>query len=101
MRLIDEITIKLLELRALSNSNENARTISARVSDKSIFDVIINSLVRKSLLINILKQQQLISSLRIFCENIKYLESCVNAIKRLLESSLKSTIRSIMRVVFD
>lgn len=101
MRLIDEITIKCLELRALNNSNENVRIVSARVDDESIFDAIIDLSMRRSFLINILKQQQLISFLHIFCENIKYFEFYVNAIKRLLESSLKDIVRSIMRIFFD
>lgn len=100
MRLIDKIIVKCLELRASSNSDKDARTVSARVNDESIFDAIINSSVRRSLLTNILKQQQLILSLHIFCEDIKYLESCANAIKRLLGPGLKGIVRSIMRILF-
>jgi len=100
MRLVDEITVKCLELRAPGNSDEDARTVSARVDDGSIFGAIINPSVRRSLLANILKQQQLIPSLHTFCEDTKYLEPCANAIKRLLGPGLKGTVRSTMRTLF-
>lgn len=100
MRLVDEITVKCLELRAPGISNEDARTVSAHVDNGSIFGAIINPSVRRSLLANILKQQQLIPSLHTFCEDTKYLEPCANAIKRLLGPSLKGTVRSTMRAVF-
>jgi len=98
--LVDEITVKCLELRAPSNSEEDARNVSARVDDGSIFGAIVNPSVRRSLLGNILKQQRLIPSLHTFCEDTKYLEPCANAIKRLLGHGLKGTVRNTMRVAF-
>jgi len=69
--------------------------------ERSIFDVILNLLLRSKLLINLLALNKLILSLHIFCENIKYLELCVNAMKRLLELGLKDIVQDIMRVIFN
>jgi len=69
--------------------------------ERSIFGVILNLLLRSKLLINLLTLNKLILSLHIFCENIKYLELYVNAMKRLLELDLKDIVQDIMRVIFN
>ncbi len=66
-----------------------------------IFDIILDLLLRSKLLINLLTLDKLILLLHIFCENIKYLELCVNIMKRLLELSLKDIVQNTMRIIFN
>jgi len=101
IKLIDKVIVKLLELRALENSNEDAQLVQEQMHERLIFDVILNLSLRSRLLINLLTLNTLISLLHIFCENTKYLKLCVNVMKRLLELNLKDIVQDTRRVIFN
>jgi len=101
MRLIDEVTVKLLELRAPRNSDEDARLVKEQMHEKSIFSAVSDVPLRRRLLTNLLALDRLIPSLHTFCKDTKYLEPWANAMKRLLEPGLKSTVQGTMRAIFN
>ena len=101
MRLIDGVIVKLLELRALENLDKDVQLVQEQMHERSIFDAILNLSLRSRLLINLLALNTLILLLHIFCENTKYLELCVNVMKRLLELDLKDIVQDTMRAIFN
>ncbi len=68
---------------------------------KLIFDTILDLLLRRRLLTNLLILNRLILLLHTFCKNTKYLELCVNTIKCLLEPNLKDIVQDTMRAIFN
>ncbi len=68
---------------------------------RSIFDIILNLLLRSKLLINLLTLNKLILLLHIFCENTKYLKLYVNVMKRLLKLDFKNIMQNTMRIIFN
>ena len=101
MRLIDGVTVKLLESRAPGNSDEDAQLVQEQMHQRSIFGAILDLPLRSRLLTNLLALDKLIPSLHTFCEDTKYLEPCANAMKRLLGPGLKGTVQGTMRAIFN
>ena len=101
IKLIDKVTVKLLKLQVLENSDKDAQLVQKQMHQKLIFDTILDLLLRRRLLTNLLTLDRLILLLHTFCENTKYLELCVNTIKRLLKPDLKDIVQDTIRAIFN
>ncbi len=66
IRLIDRIIVKLLKLQVFENSDKDAQFVQKQIYQRSIFGVILNLLLRRQLLINLLALNRLILLLHTF-----------------------------------
>ncbi|KAI9777791.1 MAG: hypothetical protein M1839_008586 [Geoglossum umbratile] len=90
---IDQLTVAGLELRVPMVSEKDSREISAMMEMGHIFSSVSDPLVRRDLLRNLSTVPCLIPSMRVFLENLKYLEPCCNVLKGLINCNQDSTVR--------
>lgn len=99
MQLIDETTVKNLELRAPCAQGD-AIFIKSCMTSGRIFNFVTDTAMKEKIIQNILKIDRIIPSLYSFCEDTKYLEPCAIAIKKLLGPRSRDTIKLNLRNSF-
>jgi hypothetical protein len=97
---VDATTVQHLELLAPKYSSTDKDLVEDLMHRGVLFPSQSNARVRDTLLENICAFQGLIPSLRAFFEILKYLEPSCEALKKLLDKRLKSTIRSSLKGLF-
>ena len=81
---VDAKTVSNIELLAPGRSEQDCRTVSALMErPHDIFPLVTGSAARRALLERLKQEKRIIPSLRAFFENLKYLEPCAVAMKRL------------------
>ncbi|KAH0542481.1 hypothetical protein FGG08_003152 [Glutinoglossum americanum] len=90
---IDQLTVANLELRTPMVSRKDSREIYAMMETVQLFPSVSDPAVRQTLLRNLSTISCLIPSMRVFLENLKYLEPCCNVLKGLMNFTQSSTIR--------
>lgn len=100
MQMIDEATVKCLELRAPKASKEDADFIVNSMNTGKLFSFISDISLKEKILQNILRIERIIPTLYTFCEDTKYLEPCAIGVKKLLEPKLSDTVKMTLRKSF-
>jgi hypothetical protein len=98
--IVDSITVHNIELLAPKYSPIDKELVEDLMSRGVLFPSQSDARVRQSLLNNICTFSGLIPSLRTFFEMLKYIEPTCEALRKLLDTRLKSTIRSSLRGLF-
>ncbi|KAF2023971.1 hypothetical protein EK21DRAFT_79763, partial [Setomelanomma holmii] len=98
--IVDSVTVHNIELLAPKHSSIDKELVESLMSRGVLFPSQSDPRVRQSLLNNICSFSGLIPSLRTFFEMLKYLEPTCEALRKLLDTRLKSTIRSSLRGLF-
>jgi hypothetical protein len=98
--IVDSITVQSLEQLAPKYSSTDKDLVHDLMHRGVLFPLESNAQVRQTLLDNICAFSGLIPSLRVFFNVLKYLEPTCEALKKLLDTRLKSTIRSSLKGLF-
>jgi hypothetical protein len=96
LNLFDPETVEAIQLRAPLASTEDAAFINAGMKSRKFFPAITDREDREKIRLNILSID-LILSLWDFCENTKYLEPLVIAMKLLVDLAPRETLKSAFR----
>jgi hypothetical protein len=96
MAAIDPETVEAIQLRAPRASTEDAAFINAGMKSGKLFPAVDDPGDRENIRLNILSID-LIPSLSDFCENTKYLEPLVIAMKLLVDLAPRETLKSAFR----
>jgi hypothetical protein len=89
---VDHVTVEGLELHAPIVPKKDSREIDVIMETDHLFSLVSNLAVRQSLLRNLFTVPCLIPSMRVFLENLKYLEPYYNVLKGLIDYTSNSTI---------
>jgi len=91
MQKVNQVTVKALELKASRLSTLDAKVLRGQVLEGEIFGAF-SEQERVAIRGRLQAVDDLIPSLFTFFENVKYLEACVNCVKRLISLSSRNIV---------